>query len=152
MILLLGEEGTALHQGLSKYLTAQDTHITPALIKHNRTLAWLGNLLSLQPRSTIQVNDFLSLVLSELIKKTRYSGFEICSVFMARSFTQVHFPPIMPSSFIWNTYLSLKCPFSLTSKLLKTSWTAVKGLQTWPIQTANSHCSQLSTAVSQYFK
>ena len=27
----------ALHQGLSKYLTAQDTHITPTLIKHHKT-------------------------------------------------------------------------------------------------------------------
>ena len=47
---------TALHRGLSKYLTAQDTHITPTIIKQNRTLARLGNLLSLQPQSTIQIN------------------------------------------------------------------------------------------------
>ena len=40
-------DGTALHQGLSKYLTAQDTHITPTLTKHNRTPATLGKLLSL---------------------------------------------------------------------------------------------------------
>ena len=49
-----GEKGntTALHQSLSKYLTAQDTLGTPTLIKYNRTLVRLGNLLSLQPQST----------------------------------------------------------------------------------------------------
>ena len=63
--------GTALHQGLSKYLTAQDTRGTPTLTKHNRTLSRLGNLLPLQPRSTTNVNwvFFLSLVLIKLIKK-----------------------------------------------------------------------------------
>ena len=28
--------GTALHGGLSKYLTALDTHVTATLTKHNR--------------------------------------------------------------------------------------------------------------------
>ena len=46
---------TALHRGLSKYLTAQDTRDTPTITKHNRTLVRLGNLLSLQPRSTIKL-------------------------------------------------------------------------------------------------
>ena len=36
---------TALHRGLPKYLTAQDTHVTPTLAKHDRTLARLGDLL-----------------------------------------------------------------------------------------------------------
>ena len=61
---------TALHRSLSKYLTATDTRGSPTLTKHNRTLARLGNLLYLQPRSTIEVNRvFLSLVLSKFIKK-----------------------------------------------------------------------------------
>ena len=34
--------GTALHQSLSKYLTAQDTRGTPALTKQIKTLARLG--------------------------------------------------------------------------------------------------------------
>ena len=49
---------TALHQGLSKYLTAQDTLGIPTLTKHNRTLARLGYLLSLQARSTLKINWF----------------------------------------------------------------------------------------------
>ena len=48
-------KATALHRGLSKYLTAQDTHGTPTLTKHNRSLARLGYLLSLKPWSTIKV-------------------------------------------------------------------------------------------------
>ena len=51
---------TALHQSLSKYLTAQDTRGTPTITKHNRTLARLGNLLYIQPRSTIKVNRAFS--------------------------------------------------------------------------------------------
>ena len=47
--------GTALHRGLSKYLTAQDTRGTPTLTKQNRTPARIGNLLSLQPGSTLKV-------------------------------------------------------------------------------------------------
>ena len=46
---------TALHQGFSKYLSAQDTHVTPTLTKYNITLARLGKLLSLKPRSTIKI-------------------------------------------------------------------------------------------------
>ena len=44
-------QDTALHQGLSKHLTAQDTCGTPTLTKHNITLTRLGNLLFLQLRS-----------------------------------------------------------------------------------------------------
>ena len=51
---------TALHQNLFKYLTAQDTCGTPTLIKHNRTLARLGDLLYLQPQSTITISMFSS--------------------------------------------------------------------------------------------
>ena len=51
---------TAVHRGLSKYLTAQDTCDTPTITKHNRTLVRLGNLLSLKPRSTIKVNRVFS--------------------------------------------------------------------------------------------
>ena len=47
---------TALHQGLSKFLTAQDTHSTPTITKHSRTLARIGNLVSLHPGSRIQEN------------------------------------------------------------------------------------------------
>ena len=49
---------TDLHWGLSKYLTAQDTRGTPTLTKHSRTLARLGYLISLQQQSTIKVNCF----------------------------------------------------------------------------------------------
>ena len=45
---------TAVHQNVSKYLTAQDTHISPTLTKNSRTLLRHGNLLSLQSQSTIQ--------------------------------------------------------------------------------------------------
>ena len=45
---------TAVHQGLSKYLTAQDTHISPTSTNQRRTLSSHGNLLSLQSQSTIQ--------------------------------------------------------------------------------------------------
>ena len=51
---------TALHRGLAKYLTAQDTRGTPTPTKHNRALVRLGNLLSLQPGSTIKVKRFFS--------------------------------------------------------------------------------------------
>ena len=40
-----GSPVTALHQGLSKYLTAQDTHVSPTPNEHNKTLSRLGNLL-----------------------------------------------------------------------------------------------------------
>ena len=45
---------TAVHQGLSKYLTAQDTHISPTSTNHIRTLSSHGSLLSLQSQSTKQ--------------------------------------------------------------------------------------------------
>ena len=51
---------TALHESLSKYLTAQDTHGTQTLTKHHRFLSRLGNLLSLQAWYTIQVDSALS--------------------------------------------------------------------------------------------
>ena len=44
---------TVLHQGLFKYLTAQDTCDTPTITKHKRTPVRLGNL---QTRSLIKVN------------------------------------------------------------------------------------------------
>ena len=47
-------ETTAVHQGLSKYLTAQDTHISQTSTNHSRTLSSHVNLLSLQSQSTIQ--------------------------------------------------------------------------------------------------
>ena len=47
---------TALHQGSSKYLTAQDTHITPTLTKHSKTSSRLVKLLSVEPQSIIQMN------------------------------------------------------------------------------------------------
>ena len=55
-------ECTALHQSLSKYLTAQDTRGTPTQTKHNRTLARLGNLLYLQSWYTLKMNRFFSSV------------------------------------------------------------------------------------------
>ena len=62
--------GTAVHQGLSKYLTAQDTHISPTSSNHSRPLSSHGNLLSLQSQSTIQeYKPFLCLILSKLIWK-----------------------------------------------------------------------------------
>ena len=45
---------TALHQGLFKYLTAEDICDTPTITKHDRSLFRLGNLLLLQPRSMIK--------------------------------------------------------------------------------------------------
>ena len=45
---------TAVHQGVSKYLTAQDTHISPTSTNRSSTLSSHGNLLSLQSKSTIQ--------------------------------------------------------------------------------------------------
>ena len=45
---------TALHQGLSKYLTAQDTQVMPTLTKHSRTLARMSIIASLHQESTIQ--------------------------------------------------------------------------------------------------
>ena len=45
---------TAVHQGFSKYMTAQDTHISPASTNHHTTLSSHANLLSLQSQSTIQ--------------------------------------------------------------------------------------------------
>ena len=60
LLILLSHRGTALHRIFSKYMTAQDTRGTPTLTKHNITLARLGNLLYLQPRSTIKVNGFFS--------------------------------------------------------------------------------------------
>ena len=53
---LINSAVTAFHRSLSEYLTAQDTPGTPTLTKHNRALARLGNLLYLQPPSTIKVN------------------------------------------------------------------------------------------------
>ena len=50
----------ALHRGSSKYLTAQDTHITLPLTKHDKTLIRLVKILSFQPRSIIQINKALS--------------------------------------------------------------------------------------------
>ena len=46
---------TAVHQGLSKYLNAQETPISPNSTKHSRTLSSHGNLLSIQSQSTIEV-------------------------------------------------------------------------------------------------
>ena len=61
---------TAFHLGWVKYLTPQDTHITPTLTKHKKTLARLVKLISLQQRSITQIiGPVLSLVLSKLIKK-----------------------------------------------------------------------------------
>ena len=51
---VLLERGTAVQQGLSKYLTAKDTHISPTSTNQSRTLSSHVNLLSLQSQSTIQ--------------------------------------------------------------------------------------------------
>ena len=74
---------TALHQSLSKYLTAQDTRGTPTLTEHNRALARLGNLLYVQPRSTIKVNCFFFFCPSYWANwsKTRYSSELVTKVF-----------------------------------------------------------------------
>ena len=113
---------TALHLGLSKYLTAQDARSTPTLTKYDRTVSRLANLLSLRPRLKIKQKNCLSLVLIKLIKKIRYISELVAkmlsfsfpqtkqnktvflkfdhSLFMAIICTQVHFPPIPPSSSI----------------------------------------------------
>ena len=49
-----------LDLGFSKYLNAQDTRDTPNITKYNRTLVKLGNLLPLEPRSTIKLIGFFS--------------------------------------------------------------------------------------------
>ena len=121
--LLGGEEVAVLLQRLSKYLTAQDHRGTPTLSRPNRTLISLGNLLALQPWSTINVSRVfvLSLVLSKLIKKTKYRSELVTkivsfsfpktkqnntvalkfdhSLFMAIGSIHVHFPPIPPIIF-----------------------------------------------------
>ena len=51
---------TPLLRGPSKYLTPQDTHITPTLTKHHKTSARLVKLFSLQPRSIIQLDRAFS--------------------------------------------------------------------------------------------
>ena len=58
---------TALHQGSSKYLTAQDTQSTPTLTKHDKTHGRFGELVSLQPQSKIQINRNFSVSSIELI-------------------------------------------------------------------------------------
>ena len=49
---------TALHWGLSKYLTAQYTQFSPTPTKHGRPLSSHGKLLYLQSLSTIQEYKF----------------------------------------------------------------------------------------------
>ena len=69
-----GPAVTAVHQGLSKYLTAQDTHISTTSTNHSRTLSSHGNLLSLQPQSTIQkYKTFFVPSIVKTIPKTCYS-------------------------------------------------------------------------------
>ena len=61
---------TAVRQGLSKYLTAQDTHISPTSTKHGRNISIHNKILSLRSQSTIQeYRPFLLLVLGKLIRK-----------------------------------------------------------------------------------
>ena len=73
---------TTLHRSLFKYLTAQDTCGTPTLTKNNRTLARLGNLLCLQPRSTIKVSGFFFCPLYWVnLSKNRYSSELVTKVF-----------------------------------------------------------------------
>ena len=62
---------TAIHQDLSKYLTAQDNQISPTSTKPSKALSSHGNLLSLQSQSTMQEwkTFFLFLVLSKQIPK-----------------------------------------------------------------------------------
>ena len=68
---LICNHSTALHQGLSKYVTVQDTHITPTLNKHSRTIVRIDALVSLHQGSTIHAKR--ALILSKLMKKkTRY--------------------------------------------------------------------------------
>ena len=65
----------ALQQGLVKYLIDQDTHVTQTLTKHNKALARLGDLLSLQRWSAIQVNTGFSVPSIELFDQTtKYSS------------------------------------------------------------------------------
>ena len=115
---------TAVHQGLSKNLTAQDTHISTTSTNHSRTLSSHGNLLSLQSQFTIQeYKKNLFLTLSKLIlkldialswnnkiynlsfskvKRNKTGSWQFYHyLFMAKIYTQVHFPPFPPSSFIW---------------------------------------------------
>ena len=47
-----------MENALSKYMTAQDTHVTPNLTKHNISFARLVNIL--QTQSTIQVSEAFS--------------------------------------------------------------------------------------------
>ena len=63
---------TAFHQGLSKYLTAQETRGTPTLTKHKPTLARLGNLLSLKKWST-KIVSFFPLVYIAFVCNNLYS-------------------------------------------------------------------------------
>ena len=42
------------NKALSKYLAAQDTHISPTSTNHSRSLSSYGNLLSLKSQSTIE--------------------------------------------------------------------------------------------------
>ena len=61
---------TAIHQGLSKYLTAINSHIIPTSTKYSRTLSSHGNLKSILSQSIMQkIRLFLCLVLSKLIRK-----------------------------------------------------------------------------------
>ena len=72
---LFQPQPTALHQGLSKYATAKDTYVTPTLTEHNKTLARLGTLLSLQPRSKTQGKMAVSVSSVEYFDlKTRHSS------------------------------------------------------------------------------
>ena len=65
---------TAVHQGLSKYLTAQDTHISPTSTNHSRNLSSHGNLLSNHSLQYKTIKLFLFLELSKLIQKNSYSS------------------------------------------------------------------------------
>ena len=77
---------TALHLGLSKYLTAQDTLSTPTLTKYDRTVSRLANLLSLQPRLAIKKK--LSVPSNEQIdQKIRYIS-ELVAKMLSFSFPQ----------------------------------------------------------------
>ena len=61
---------TALHRGMSKYLTAQDTHFSSTASEHDTTMYSLFSQLSCQSWSTIQVNSFcLAILLSSFIQK-----------------------------------------------------------------------------------
>ena len=90
---------------------------TQTLTQHDRTRARLGNLMSIQPESTMKVNKvFPALVLSRYsseletkifsfsFPKTKQNNTVVYqfghSLLMAISCTQVHFPPFPPSSSI----------------------------------------------------